>query len=91
MLRKQQLGLAAGSERDLARRLSECCDSLYTKTEEMAAHLRNVPSGTEAAVEYYSETIVSDMVEVRTLADLLEKLTARSYWPYPIYSDILYY
>ena len=37
------------------------------------------------------ETIVSDMVEVRKLADLLEKLTASSYWPYPIYSDILYY
>ena len=24
-------------------------------------------------------------------ADLLEKLTAKSYWPYPMYSDILFY
>ena len=91
VLRKQQLGLSAASERDLARRLSESCDSLYEKTEQMAAHLREVPSGTEAAVDYYSSVIVSDMEEVRVLADRLEKLTAKSYWPYPIYSDILYY
>ena len=91
VLRKQQLGLSAVSERDLARRLSENCDSLYEKTEKMAAHLREVPSGTEAAVDYYSSVIVSDMDEVRILADRLEKLTAKSYWPYPIYSDILYY
>ena len=91
VLRKQQLGLSAASERDLARRLSESCDSLYEKTEQMAAHLREVPSGTEAAVDYYSSVIVSDMDEVRVLADWLEKLTAKSYWPYPIYSDILYY
>ena len=25
------------------------------------------------------------------MKDLLEKLTDKSYWPYPIYSDILYY
>ena len=91
VLRKQQLGLSAVSERDLARRLSESCDSLYEKTEQMAAHLREVPSGTEAAVDYYSSVIVSDMEAVRVLADRLEKLTAKSYWPYPIYSDILYY
>ena len=75
VLRKQQLGLSAVSERDLARRLSESCDSLYEKTEQMAAHLREVPSGTEAAVDYYSSVIVSDMEAVRILADRLEKLT----------------
>ena len=91
VLRKQQLGLAAASDRDLAQRISECCDALYEKTEQLAAHLRQAPTGTEAAVAYYSDTIVADMAEVRKLADRLEKLTAKSYWPYPIYSDILYY
>jgi glutamine synthetase len=91
VLRKQQLKLRASSDWDLVRRISRCCDTLYTKTEEMAAHLRDVPTGTDAAANYYSDVIVPDMEEVRKSADLLERLTAKSYWPYPIYSDILYY
>ena len=31
------------------------------------------------------------MEALRKEADLLEKLTDKAYWPYPIYSDILYY
>ena len=31
------------------------------------------------------------MADVRKDADLLEKLTAKDYWPYPTYSDILFY
>jgi len=91
VLRKQQLGFVASSEMELVRRISKCCDSLYKKTEEMAAHLRDVPAGTEASANYYSDVIVPDMEDVRKSADLLERLTAKSYWPYPIYSDILYY
>ena len=91
VLRKQQLGFAAASDRDLSQRISELCDALYVKTEQLASHLREVPAGTEASVTYYSDIVVADMAEVRKLADRLEKLTAKSYWPYPIYSDILYY
>ncbi len=90
-LRKKQLGINATSELDLVRRINKCCDTLYYKTEEMAAHLRDVPSGTEASANYYCDVIVPDMEDVRKSADLLERLTAKSYWPYPIYSDILYY
>ena len=91
VLRKKQLGLDAASDMDLSRRISKCCDTLYKKTEEMAAHLRDVPAGSESAANYYCDIIVPDMEDVRKSADLLERLTAKSYWPYPIYSDILYY
>ena len=91
VLRKQQLGLDAASDMSLAQRISKCCDTLYKKTEEMAEHLREIPAGSEAAADYYCDVIVPDMDAVRKLADLLERLTAKSYWPYPIYSDILYY
>ena len=31
------------------------------------------------------------MAELRGQADILEKNTAKAYWPYPTYSDLLFY
>ena len=31
------------------------------------------------------------MAKIRELADALETVTAKEYWPYPSYSDILFY
>lgn len=75
----------------LVTRLSECCDSLYENSEKLYADLKAVPTSSKSAADYYSDVIVPDMHAVRKCADLLEKLTAKSYWPYPLYSDILYY
>jgi glutamine synthetase len=89
--RKSKLGIAAAADRSLANRLSTCCDSLYEKVEKLAADLKAAPTVSKDAAQYYSEVIVEDMAQVRKDADLLEKLTAKSYWPYPTYSDILFY
>ena len=91
-LRKQQLlGCAAAAEKELAARISQFCNSLYEKTEQLAADLKNVPEGSLEAAQYYGSTIVDGMAGVRYDADKLEKLTSRTYWPYPIYAEILYY
>ncbi len=89
--KKRAAGLEAGSEKALVKRISECCDRLYENTEELYSALKSVPSEDAAAMEYYYNVIVSGMAQVRKDADLLEKLTAKSYWPYPTYSDILFY
>ena len=91
VLRKEKAGIPARADRDLARRISESCNILYEAAEKMASDLKNVPDGSLPAAQYYGQTIVGDMHAVRTVADRLEKLTDRSYWPYPIYSDILFY
>ncbi len=91
LLRKQRLGLAATSEQDLVSRISQCCDRLYENAELLAQQIKNAPQGTEEATAYYGTTVRATMAAVRKDADLLEKLTAKSYWPYPTYSDILYY
>lgn len=91
--KREALGTAvkAATETSLVKRLSECCDSLYERSEMLYAHLKAVPADSKEAMEYYSDVIVPDMQAVRKDADLLEKLTAKSYWPYPTYSDLLYY
>jgi len=78
-------------ETALVTRLSECCDALYESSEKLCADLKCVPNENKDAADYYSDVIVPGMRTVRKHADLLEKLTAKSYWPYPLYSDILYY
>ena len=81
----------AGVETSLVERISGACDRLYEKSEQLYADLKAVPKDSKEAANYYSEIIVADMQAVRKDADFLEKLTAKSYWPYPTYSDLLFY
>ena len=89
--RKQAIGIAATAEAELSRRISETCNRLYENTEAMAGSLRNVPQENLPKAQYFGDVIVSQMETIRKDADLLERLTAKSYWPYPTYSDILFY
>ena len=79
------------AEISLTKRLSDCCDSLYEKSEKLYTDLKAAPEDSKDAADYYCDVIVPGMQAVRKDADLLEKLTAKSYWPYPLYSDILFY
>ena len=92
IVRKQSLGLPCKAELSLARRLSEACDALYDACETLADDLKKVPQGdTAAKARYYSTVITPDMDAARAHADLLETLTDKSCWPYPVYSDLLFY
>jgi len=90
--RKQCLGLAATTEQDILHRLSERIDFLYSLYNKIRTDLENVPKNcSRKAAEYFRNTIVADMDAMRTEADALEQLTDKSYWPYPTYSDLLFY
>jgi glutamine synthetase len=89
--RKERIGVPFSAEKSLAQRLSECCDRLYENTEDLAALLKAAPADSFARANYFSDRVVPAMADVRKDADLLEKLTAKDYWPYPTYSDILFY
>ncbi len=83
--------IQANAETVLTKRISECCDRLYEETEQLYEHLKHVPEESCEAANYYCDVITKGMESVRKDADLLEKLTAKSYWPYPLYSDLLFY
>ena len=89
---KTRLDLPCQAERQTAQRLSEGCDKLYALCDRLEKDLNQVPTkdATEAA-QYYSQVILSDMALAREQADLLETLTDKAYWPYPTYSDLLFY
>ena len=91
VLRKQQIGCDAFADKDLAARICRHCHDLYERTEKLAEDLKHIPDGNLAAAQYYGDVIVTGMSLVRQTADKLERLTARNHWPYPIYSDLLFY
>ncbi len=91
LVHKKQMGISCTAEEQLCRRLSDCCNALYEKTEALAAAIKAAPQDLEEAVAYYGRQIVDAMALLRKDADLLEKLTAKTHWPYPTYSDILFY
>ena len=91
IIRKKNIGASCTAESSLVSRLSAATDALYEKCEKLRLDLDKVPSDFEQASMYYHKVIIPDMTALRTEADLLEQITNKSYWPYPTYSDLLFY
>ena len=88
---KKSLNVPCAAESDLVRRLSESTDALYESCQRLRGRLESVPEDVESATTYYGEVIIHEMNLLRKSADILESLTDKSYWPYPTYSDLLFY
>ena len=88
---KKALGLRCKAEEKLLEKLTAASDALYDHVETLRFSLGAVPGEPEAAAMYYRNVIVPGMEDVRREADILEALTEKSYWPYPTYSDLLFY
>ena len=91
LCRKESVGCSVAAEKDLVRKLSQHTDKLYALCESLKNHLSNVPKSGMEAANYFSEIIVPEMDSVRKEADTLELLTDKTYWPFPTYSDLLFY
>ncbi len=89
--RKQALGLPCNAELAITKQLSAATDALYDYCQKLKKHLQNVPPCREDAASFYHSVINADMTALRKEADILEQLTDKSYWPYPTYSDLLFY
>ena len=75
----------------LIQKLSSACDAAYDCVERLKDALSRIPGDEEAAADHCHSVIVPLMAELRTQADILEQNTAKRYWPYPTYSDLLFY
>ena len=91
ILNKKEVGITCRAERNLVRRLSDACDKLYDLCEQLGNDLKKVPADTAKAAAYYGTVIVDHMAKAREQADILESLTDKTLWPYPTYSDLLFY
>ena len=88
---KQRIGVSCQAETSLIGKLSGYTDALYATIEKLQKALAEVPENVEQTSLYYHSTVIPVMQEMRKAADALETLTDKRYWPYPTYSDLLFY
>lgn len=88
---KENFGFNCKCEESLTELLSDATDAAYMKCEKLQGYLQNVPDEPEQAVMHFHEVVAKDMESLRYEIDLLEKLTSKRSWPFPTYSDLLFY
>lgn len=88
---KRSTGAVCKFETSTATKISALTDTLMDTCEKLVKDLEKIPSGVKLAMDYTHEFILADMVSARKTADQLEILTAKEYWPFPVYSDLLFY
>ena len=89
---KKDAGVAGGMEAGLLGRVSALTEELYTKCSELDQAVADAPKDdSKKTVNYYHDVILAKMDEARAPADQLEMLVGKKYWPFPTYSDILFY
>jgi len=84
--------LTCSYETSIVSRLSALIDEIMVKTAELESVIAET-SGTEEVVaksELIRDFVLPRMAELRIACDEAETLTARSYWPFPTYGDLLY-
>ena len=91
MYHKQRMNLPCTTESQLSKILSENTEALYADIQALKDALASVPKNPEAASFHYRDNVIPAMETMRVHADILEENTCRTYWPYPTYSDLLFY
>ena len=79
-------------EKDLIRRLSAIADGIDTATSELESaviKLKTIGDITEASV-FIRDVILKKMAELRVVCDEAETVTAKEFWPFPTYGDLLF-
>lgn len=77
----------------LVQRLAENYDMLMDTTQVLEATVQKIgelSDVTEQAI-FCTSNIIPTMEKLRTYADTLETITAKESWPFPVYSDLLFY
>ena len=84
--------LACSYETELVTRLSALTDTITERTDELEQALLAVQDAEDIVAESCAirDAVLPRMAELRIPCDQAELLTAKRYWPFPTYGDILF-
>ncbi|MCD7858879.1 MAG: glutamine synthetase III [Firmicutes bacterium] len=88
---KEAAGVSCRAEKALAAQLSENTDRLYDALTALEDVMRALPEPAKEQAMYFRTVVIPAMDEARKYADTLETITDKEYWPFPTYSDMLFY
>lgn len=79
-------------EEALLKELSTYTKALYEgyTALDQAIEQRSQIAGSQATADFNRDVILPAMATLREAGDALERICAKSYWPYPTYGDLLY-
>ena len=79
-------------ENDLLKKLSRLEEQIAVRAEELEDAVLKLQSAGDIEEETYMirDIILSKMCELRVACDEAETMTAKKYWPFPTYSDLLF-
>lgn len=92
-IQKTSSMVSATSMTKLVQKLAENYDMLMNTTQVLGETIQKVgelSDVTEQAI-FCTSNIIPTMEKLRTYADTLETITAKESWPFPVYSDLLFY
>ena len=87
-----EAGLACSYESALIRKLSALTDKIAVKADELEEAVLALHTAQDviAQANAIRDTVLIKMRELRVPCDEAETLTAKKYWPYPTYGDLLF-
>ena len=90
--RKKEIGVGAGFEEELLKKISACSEKLYDEAEKLESYVEKAPENgkTYDLAYYYRNTVFEQMEITRKPADVIESLVGSKYWPYPAYGELLF-
>ena len=69
--------------------LSACLSKKTAELDKVLLDAKDIDNNEELA-KFYHDTVLSQMNEVRAIADELETIVGKGYWPFPTYTDLLF-
>jgi glutamine synthetase len=89
---KKELGIDYDAEMRIVKILSSNNATLLVKAEELEKLLEEVKTILDLAenAKFFYNKICKSMNEMRIIADEMENYTARTYWPFPTYGDLMF-
>ena len=85
-------GVSVKYEESIIEKASNLLDTMLEKTRALEKSLADVKKleGAQEKANFYRDTVIGIMNELRAAADKLEVICDRSIWPYPDYSEMLF-
>ena len=86
----EPFGVSCLYESATAREMGIYTDRLMEQCNLLEKNLGKIPHDSKEAMVFCRQTLIPLMAKARDSADHLEELTDSKYWPFPVYSDLLF-
>ena len=88
---KESIGIKVPAEKKMVSNLAKETENFLKKIEKLEKVRDKIPQDDALkTAKYYQDEVLLVMAELREVADRLETMVAKDFWPMPTYTDLLY-